>query len=74
MLRIRNMDPHQRSRKNDSIDGTQKATTHHSIKKKIQKDREQETKTNEEIEENDINDMRSTDDESGDGLSITSRK
>ena len=31
----------------------------------------EEIKTNEEIEETDINDMRSIDDESGDGLSTT---
>ena len=36
--------------------------------KKIEK---QEIRTNEEIEETDINEMRSTDDESGDGLSTT---
>ena len=40
MLRSRNMDTKQRTRKNDSIDATQDVTTHHSNKKKIQKDRE----------------------------------
>ena len=40
MLRSRNMDSQQRTRKNDSIDATQDATTHHSNKKKIQKDLE----------------------------------
>ena len=37
MLRSRNMDTEQRTRKNDSIDATQDATTHHPDKKKIQK-------------------------------------
>ena len=39
LLRSRNMDTQQRTRKNDSIDATQDVTTHHSNKKKIQKDR-----------------------------------
>ena len=37
MLRIRNMDPHQRARKNDTVDATQNAPTHHTNKTKIQK-------------------------------------
>ena len=37
MLRSRNMDTEQRTRKNDSIDATQDATTHHPDEKKIQK-------------------------------------
>ena len=40
MLRIGNMGTHQRTRKSDSIDETQNAPTHHTNKKKIQKDRE----------------------------------
>ena len=71
MLRIRNMDSQQRTRKNDSIDATQDVTSHHLNKKKIPKDGKQQIRTNEEIEETDINEMRSTDDESGDGLSTT---
>ena len=39
-LRIWNMGTHQRTRKNDTIDATQNAPTHHINKKKIQKDRE----------------------------------
>ena len=39
-LRIRNMDTHRRARKNDSIDATENASTHHTNEKKIQKDRE----------------------------------
>ena len=37
LLRSRNMDTEQRTRKNDSIDATQDATTHHPDEKKIQK-------------------------------------
>ena len=37
MLRSRNMDTEQRTRKNDSINATQDATTHHTNEKKIQK-------------------------------------
>ena len=37
-LRIRNMDTHRRARKNDSIDATENASTHHTNEKKIQKD------------------------------------
>ena len=40
MLRIWNMGTHQRARKNDTIDATQNAPSHHTNKKKIQKDRE----------------------------------
>ena len=40
LQRSRNMDTQHRPRKNDSIDATQDVTTHHSNKKKIQKDRE----------------------------------
>ena len=37
MLRSRNMDTEQRTRKNDSIDATQDATPHHTDEKKIQR-------------------------------------
>ena len=40
MLRIWNMGTHQRARKNDTIGATQNAPSHHTNKKKIQKDRE----------------------------------
>ena len=40
MLRSRNMDTEQRTRKKDSIDATKDATTHHPNKKEIHKDRE----------------------------------
>ena len=43
MLRIGNMDTHQRARKNDTIDATQNAPTHHTNEKKIQKYRETES-------------------------------
>ena len=47
VLCIRNMDPHQRARKNDTIDATQNAPTHHTNKKKIQKKSwKQKVKTN----------------------------
>ena len=39
VLRFRNMDTHKRARKNDSIDATQNAPTHHTNEKEIQKDR-----------------------------------
>ena len=40
MLRVWNMGTHQRARKNDTIGVTQNAPSHHTNKKKIQKDRE----------------------------------
>ena len=40
MLRVGNMDTRKRARKNDAIDATQNAPTHHTNEKKIQKDRE----------------------------------
>ena len=40
MLRIWNMGTSQRARKNDTIDSTQNAPSHHTNKKKTQKDRE----------------------------------
>ena len=45
MLRVGNMDTHQRVRKNDTIDATQNAPTHHTNEKKIQKDRLTRTRT-----------------------------
>ena len=36
-LRLRNMDPHKRARKNDPIDAAQNASLHHTNEKKIQK-------------------------------------
>ena len=36
-LRLRNVGPHKRPRKNDTIDATQNASSHHSDEKKIQK-------------------------------------
>ena len=55
------MDTHRRARKNDTIDATQSAPTHHN--KKIVKRKDN---TN---EEKDTNDMSSTGDESEDGQS-----
>ena len=40
MLRIWNMGTHKRARKNDTIDASQNAPTHHTNKKRIPKDRE----------------------------------
>ena len=37
MLRIGNMDTHQRTRKNVTVDATQNAPTHHTNEKKVQK-------------------------------------
>ena len=61
----------QRTRKNDAIDETQDATTRFPDKKKRKhkKIEKQDIGTNEEIEEIDISEMCSTDDESGDGQS-----
>ena len=50
MLRIWNMGTHQRTRKNDTIDATQNAPTHHTNKKKILKDRELKVKTRKEFD------------------------
>ena len=63
MLCISNMDTHKRARKNDSIDATQNAPTHHTNEKKIQKDRE--TKKRDQR----TNDLGSTGDESDGGQS-----
>ena len=71
MLRSRNMDTQQRTRKNDSIDATQDSRLIIQTKRRYKKIEKQEIKTNEEIEETDINDLRTTDDESGAGLSTT---
>ena len=59
------MDSEQRSRKNDSIDATQDATTHYTDKK-IEK---QNIEPKEENGKVDITEMCSTDDESGDDQS-----
>ena len=66
MLRIRNINTHKRARKNDTVDATQNAPTHHTNEKKIQKDRE--TKRQDQRRKN-TNDMSSTGDESEDGQS-----
>ena len=63
------MGTEQRSRKNDSIDTTQDATTHYPDKKEIQKNENQDIETKEENGKVDITEMCSTDDESGDGQS-----
>ena len=49
-LRFWNMDTHKRTRKNDSIDATQNASTHHTNEKKIQK--YSETKRRDQREKN----------------------
>ena len=61
------MDTEQRTRKNDSIDATQDATTHHPDEKKIQKNEKQDIEPKEEKGIVDMNKNCSTDDESGDG-------
>ena len=61
------MDTEQRTRKNDSIDPTQDATTHHPDEKKIQKNEKQDVEPKGEKGIVDI-----TDDESDDGQSIKS--
>ena len=66
MLRIGNMDTHQRSRENDTVDATKNVPNHHFNERKIQKDCETKIKTN---EEKDTNDMSSIVDESEDGQS-----
>ena len=63
------MDTEQRTRKNDSIDATQDATTHHPDEKKIQKIEKQDTEPKEEKGIVDITETCSTDDESDDGQS-----
>ena len=55
LLRSGNMGTQRRTRKNDSIDATQDATTHHPNKRKYKKIEKQDIGTNEEIEEIDIN-------------------
>ena len=60
------MDTEQRTRKNDSIDATQDATTHHSNKKEnTKKIEKQDIEPKEEKGIVDITEMCSTDDESG---------
>ena len=63
--RSRNVGTQQRTRKNDPIDATQDATTHHPDKKEIQKDCETRCWAKKEKEKVDINELCSTDDESG---------
>ena len=72
LLRSRNMDTEPRARKNDSIDATQDATTHHSDEKKIQKKEKQVIEHKVEEGNDDKTENRSTDDESGDGQSTKS--
>ena len=69
LLRSRNMDTEQRTRRNDSIDATQDATTHHPDENKIQKKFEPK----EEKGIVDITENCSTDDESDDGQSTMSK-
>ena len=66
MVRIRNMGTHQKTRKNDTIDKTNNAPTHHTNILKMQKDRETKGKT---VEDKDTNDSRCTGGESEDGQS-----
>ena len=74
LLRSRNMDTEQGTRKNDSIDATQDATTHYPDKKrKYKKIEKQDIEPKEEIGNVDITEMCSTDDESGDGQSTKSK-
>ena len=72
LLRSRNMDTEQRTRKNDSIDATQDATTHHPDEKKIQKNGKQDIEPKEEKGIVVMTENCSTDDESGDGQSTKS--
>ena len=71
MLRIGKMDTHQRARKNDTVDATQNAPTHHANEKKIEKNVKHKDKTN---EEKDTDDLSSTGDESEDGQSSNTHK
>ena len=72
-LRSRNMDTEQRTRKNDSIDAMQDATTHHPDEKKIQKNEKQDIEPKEENGIVDMTENCSTDDESGEGQSTKSK-
>ena len=63
------MDFEQRSRKNDSIDATQDATTHYPDRKDYKKIEKQNIEPKEENGKVDITEMCSTDDESDDGQS-----
>ena len=67
------MDTEQRTRKNDSIDATQDATTHYPDKKIIQKNEKQDIEPKEVKENVDITEICSTDDESDDGQSTKSQ-
>ena len=73
LLRSRNMDTEQRTRKNDSIDATQEATTHHPDEKKIQEIEKQDIEPKEEKGIVDMTENCSTDDESGDCQSTKSK-
>ena len=67
------MGTEQRTRKNDSIDAAQGATTHYPDKKEIEKIEKQDIEPKEENGKVDITEMCSTDDESGDGQSTKSQ-
>ena len=72
LLRSRNIDTEQRTRKNDSIDATQDATAHPLTKRKYKKIEKQDIEPKEEKGIVDMTENCSTDEESGDGLSIKS--
>ena len=74
LLRSRNMDTEQGTRKNDSIDATQEATTHYQTKRKYKKIEKQDIEPKEENGNVDITEMCSSDDESGDGQSTKSHR
>ena len=66
------MDTEPRTRKNDSIDATQDASTHHPDEKKIQKNEKQFIEHKDEEGIADTTENCSTDEESGDGQSTKS--
>ena len=65
-LRLWNLDTHERARKNDSINATQNASTHHINDKEIQKIGKRKDETN---ENDDTEDLCSTENENEDGQS-----
>ena len=69
LLRSGNMGIEQRTRKNDSIDATQDATTQYQTKRKYKKIEKQDIEPKEENRKVDNTEMCSSDDESGDGQS-----
>ena len=69
MQRIWNMGTHQRARKNDTIDATQNAPSHHTNEKKYKKIVKHKVKTCEDL---DNIDSSCTDDESENGQSSVS--